>query len=106
MRFRDMPKRFVCILALMLSFMFAMVWVTSPQCSAEEGEYDFTVKRDIMVPMRDGVKLATDIYLPTEDGDALDERLPVILRRTPYNKETAESYARYFTSYGLSLIHI
>jgi hypothetical protein len=37
--------------------------------------------RDVMVPMRDGVRLATDIYLP--DGN---EQFPVILERTPYDK--------------------
>jgi len=36
-----------------------------------------------MVPMRDGVKLSTDIYFPEGAGD----ELPVILIRTPYNKE-------------------
>ena len=35
-----------------------------------------------MVPMRDGVKLATDIYRPSD----LTGPLPVILMRTPYNK--------------------
>lgn len=34
-----------------------------------------------MVPARDGVPLATDVYLPAEGGP-----LPVILERTPYDK--------------------
>ncbi|MGV3479553.1 MAG: CocE/NonD family hydrolase, partial [Sphingobium sp.] len=39
---------------------------------------------DAMVPMRDGVRLATDIYLPPDwrEGD----RLPVLMERTPYDK--------------------
>jgi putative CocE/NonD family hydrolase len=43
-----------------------------------------TELRDVMVPMRDGIRLATDIYLPEglRDGD----RLPVLLERTPYDK--------------------
>ena len=41
-----------------------------------------TVHRDILVPMRDGVHLATDVYLP--EGAATT--LPVILERTPYDK--------------------
>jgi len=40
------------------------------------------VMKNLMVPMRDGVRLATDIYLP----DALSNPLPVIIERTPYNK--------------------
>src|SRR5687767_15706795 len=42
----------------------------------------FAAKETIMLPMRDGIKLATDIHKP--EGT---ERLPVILIRTPYNKE-------------------
>ena len=41
--------------------------------------YDY-VKRDVMIPMRDGVKLYTVIVVPK--GAA---RAPIILTRTPYN---------------------
>jgi putative CocE/NonD family hydrolase len=61
--------------------------------------YQFTVEKDVMVPMRDGVKLATDLYRPTGAG----ERLPVILMRTPYNKATyngAVPQARIFAGQG------
>ena len=34
----------------------------------------------IMVPMRDGVKLATDVYLPKGDGP-----FPTVFVKTPYN---------------------
>lgn len=43
---------------------------------------DIRIVRNAMVPMRDGVRLATDIYLPA-DATAL----PVLLERTPYDKE-------------------
>jgi len=46
----------------------------------------FVVERDVMVPMRDGVRLATDIYFPARDGKRLDGKFPAILERTPYNK--------------------
>ena len=38
------------------------------------------IEQKVMVPMRDGVKLATDIYRPKTD-----EPVPVILSKTPYN---------------------
>jgi predicted acyl esterase len=38
-----------------------------------------------MVPMRDGVRLATDIYFPAKDGVRLEGKFPAILERTPYN---------------------
>jgi putative CocE/NonD family hydrolase len=47
---------------------------------------DTAVIRDVMVTMRDGVRLATDVYRPARDGVALDAPLPVLLERTPYGK--------------------
>lgn len=47
---------------------------------------DVVVHRDVMVPMRDGVRLATDIYRPAKGGVPLAEPLPVIFERTPYDK--------------------
>jgi putative CocE/NonD family hydrolase len=41
---------------------------------------------DQMVPMRDGVKLAADVYVPAKDGKPLDGPWPVVLVRTPYDK--------------------
>lgn len=41
-----------------------------------------TVERDLLIPMRDGVKLATDIYRPAAAG-----RYPVLVHRTPYSKD-------------------
>ncbi|TIQ77935.1 MAG: CocE/NonD family hydrolase, partial [Mesorhizobium sp.] len=39
--------------------------------------------KSVMVPMRDGIKLSTDIYRPM----GVQEKLPVIVIRTPYNKK-------------------
>lgn len=47
---------------------------------------DVVVHRDVMIPMRDGVRLATDIYRPARGGEPLDGSLPVIFERTPYDK--------------------
>ncbi len=49
-------------------------------------EFEVVAERDVMVTMRDGVKLATDIYRPARNGVALAEKFPVILERTPYGK--------------------
>ncbi|MCE2395497.1 CocE/NonD family hydrolase [Candidatus Poribacteria bacterium] len=40
----------------------------------------------MMIPMRDGVRLATDIYLPALNGQPASGKFPVILERTPYDK--------------------
>ena len=47
---------------------------------------DVVVMRDVMVVMRDGIRLATDVYLSAEQGRASNEVRPVILERTPYDK--------------------
>ncbi len=46
------------------------------------------VKRDVMIPMRDGVKLHTVILLPKGARDA-----PILLTRTPYNATELTSHA-------------
>ena len=50
----------------------------------EPREYKVEIQKDVMVPMRDGVKLAADIYRPK----GVTEPLPVILCRIPYGKST------------------
>ena len=47
---------------------------------------DVAVLRDVMVTVRDGVRLATDVYLPARDGRPLAGPFPVIMERTPYGK--------------------
>lgn len=49
----------------------------------------------VMVPMRDGVQLATDVYRDTTTTVA-----PVVLMRTPYNKDRAKSAAEQFAAAG------
>src|ERR1700688_1359215 len=44
-----------------------------------ETDYDY-IKREVMIPMRDGVKLHTLIVIPKGAHN-----LPMLLERTPYN---------------------
>jgi len=43
--------------------------------------------------MRDGVRLATNIYRPAENGKVVEGKFPVILERTPYGKDNDVYYA-------------
>jgi len=61
---------------------------------------EVSVRTNVMVAMRDGVKLATDIYLPARNGVAVAEKFPVILTRLPYNKNGAKKYGDYFARHG------
>jgi uncharacterized protein len=73
------------------------------------------VERDVMVPARDGVKLATDIYRPDGPGP-----FPVLLERTPYDKSATSrsernaalakplsraEVAAYFVAHGYALAY-
>ncbi|MEM9556279.1 MAG: CocE/NonD family hydrolase [Acidobacteriota bacterium] len=46
--------------------------------------HDWRMERSVFVPMRDGVRLSTDLYFPT----GVDDPLPTILVRTPYSKDS------------------
>lgn len=65
------------------------------------------VERDVMVPMRDGTRLAADVYRPALAGTAVSHPSPVLLLRTPYDKEhRAEVYAwpRQFARHGYVVV--
>jgi uncharacterized protein len=51
-------------------------------------------QEDVMVPMRDGVRLATDIHRPGRDGRPVEDRLPVLMQRTPYGKDSYRESAQ------------
>jgi X-Pro dipeptidyl-peptidase (S15 family) len=48
-------------------------------------------QKDVMVAARDGVELATDVYRPGSLGVPSMPKLPVLLHRTPYNKNAADA---------------
>jgi uncharacterized protein len=82
MSLRHLSYRLPALLALAISPFPAV-----PQQSGDipksfkvpTAEYEY-VKREVMIPMRDGVKLYTVIVIPKGARDA-----PIVLTRTPYN---------------------
>jgi len=61
----------------------------------------YVVEKNVMVPMRDGVRLATDLYFPARDGTRIEGKFPAIMERTPYNKDgAANSWASFYASRG------
>lgn len=67
-----------------------------------EAECGIILSKNVMVSMRDGTRLATDIYRPARDGDPLPGPFPTILCRTPYDKSDAryEEIGDFFTPQG------
>ena len=57
-----------------------------PPQKLAQPQFEVVIQRNRRAPMRDGVSLATDVYLPARDGEALDSPWPTLLTRTPYDK--------------------
>ena len=72
------------------SLIVVLALVAQLWSSVAEGAGGELVRRDLMVPMRDGVRLATDVHLPAGDGP-----WPAVVRRTPYGKSGAGSASQY-----------
>lgn len=75
---------------------------------ARDGEpAGISVYRNIMIPMRDRIRLATDIYLPVDrHGRPISERLPILLARSPYGKQqfSETSATRELTARGYAVV--
>ena len=66
-----------------------------------EARYDVDVRLDAMVEMRDGVRLATDVYRPAVDGEPVSESMPALVSRTPYGKRgEMERHGEWFAKRG------
>ena len=87
---------------------------------ADDEPYDVALTSNAMIAMRDGVRLATDIYRPARDGKPIGGVFPVILERTPYGKtvvsrselsvkepvaKSRADVARFFVSRGYVVIY-
>ena len=59
-----------------------MYRLVAPSVGAATEPYAVVFESNVSVKMRDGVTLRADIYRPGADG-----RFPVLLQRTPYNKD-------------------
>ena len=83
------------------SFLWPLVVVAvgMPLHAQADRSYGIAETKNVMVTMRDGVKLAADIYRPTQNGQVMDNKFPVILVRTPYNKDDATQIANAFVPY-------
>jgi uncharacterized protein len=76
------------------------------------------VLKDVMMPMRDGVRLAADVYLPKLSDGSEPRDLPALLTRSPYSKDAARAtvtdpqmarpsmadFGNYFASHGYAVV--
>jgi predicted acyl esterase len=83
----------------MKSVVYSLLWLMATAATGGQPVTNSNAVRTVMVAMRDGVKLATDVYLPA--GNAL---FPVVLMRTPYNKSGVASAAPAGTKLGYAVV--
>jgi hypothetical protein len=79
-------KKTVCLLAFScLLTPFATIGQTSSMVAAPSAQ--IVVEKNVAMKTRDGVTLYADIYRPAAEG-----RYPVLLQRTPYNKDGGDTF--------------
>ena len=68
--------------------------------------YDGYQRTSFYVPMRDGTKLAVDLFRPTRGGVVATEKLPVVWMHTPYNRRPPgkDSPALVYPGFALQLV--
>jgi putative CocE/NonD family hydrolase len=57
-----------------------------------------------MIPMRDGIRLCTDIFRPARNSAPVPGKFPIILERTPYGKGYIADPANYFVTRGYVVV--
>jgi putative CocE/NonD family hydrolase len=64
----------------------------------------YTVEQNVMVTMKDGTRLATDIYRPAKGSLPLPDKFPAIVYRTPYNKNSLHNDGIFFAQHGYVVV--
>ncbi|HEV8130919.1 MAG TPA: CocE/NonD family hydrolase [Acidobacteriota bacterium] len=102
-------RRFSFVISAALLFLLTHPYPAqnAAQHAADTAQpFEVVVQKNVMVPVRDGVRLALDIYLPAKNGAALPARFPTVLSRTPYDKEAPGTVreAQWFAARGYSVV--
>jgi putative CocE/NonD family hydrolase len=75
----------------------------APAVPGSEARSEVVVEKNIRVAVRDGTRLALDLYLPAADGKPLPGKHPTLLVRTPYDKNGGAAEARWFAARGYAV---
>jgi putative CocE/NonD family hydrolase len=101
------PGRTLSLLTIMAVFIVSCLFIVGCNkmdivawyMGIPKPQYKVKVVEGIMIPMRDGVKLAADLYMPDKVG-----KYPIVLIRTMYGRQNKshgyDTIARIFTSQG------
>ena len=72
--------------------------------TSRPAQHEVVVRKNVMIAMHDGVRLAADLYVPSGDKGEKAGALPTLLARTPYNKNGVEHEGRYFAERGFVVV--
>lgn len=101
---RDVLKAMAAVPASSLVALSGIESEQLPPVPATPMPPNVLVERDVFVPMRDGTRLAADIYRPSQNGTPVNTKLPVILVRTTYNKEAGGNLAKFFAPHEYAVV--
>ena len=82
-----------------ITFSVLVIILFLHQCANAQTLYRVTIQQGVSVKMRDGVSLVADIYRPVSD-----EKFPVLLERTPYNRKYGAATANKIASSGYIVV--
>lgn len=71
-----------------LTFFVLTLIVSGSALAQRTPQYGVYLMSNVMVRMRDGVQLATDVYVPAMNGEPVPGPWPVVVERTPYGKSS------------------
>ena len=98
---REISKFWISVIVITIVVLYSL----PASASGENEELNkIKVMWDQRVPMRDGVELSADIFLPKDEG-----RYPTLLMRNPYTKSTRRAgipydFISYFAERGYALV--
>ena len=88
-----MSRKTLCLLVL------TVLCLQSTVLLGQSAAGDLISEKNVPMKTRDGVTLFADIYRPSGDG-----AFPVLLQRTPYNKDNAARFARKAVAHGFMVV--
>ena len=78
-------------------FLLAVAVLVAPALAQPDA--DIVIEHNVAMKTRDGVTLKADVYRPAGDGS-----FPVLLQRTPYNKDSSADFARKAVARGFMVV--
>ncbi len=91
-------------IAVGLAIVGGLARAEGPPVVSRAAEVEVVVEKDQTISMRDGVKLAVDLYRPAKGGKPVAGKFPALLTRTPYNKAGTSGEGRYYAERGYVVV--